>query len=56
MATAVTAKPDAVTDVDEMTIETVQAELAGYRPSTAAGVVAIEEWLARRMRSWRRLD
>ncbi len=34
----------------------VGGELAGYRPGTAAEVVSIEEWMARRMQLWRRLD
>jgi hypothetical protein len=45
-----------MTDIEAMTLEAVQAELGAYRPSTQASVVSTAEWLAHRMRLWRRLD
>jgi hypothetical protein len=48
------APPD--TDIETMTLEEISRELAAYRPGNAAEVIAIEEWLARRMQLWRRLD
>ncbi len=45
-----------MTPINEMTIEQIRAELAGYRPGNQAEVVTIEEWMARRMQLWRRLD
>jgi len=50
------AQPDAGTNPETMTIEEISRELAAYRPGNAAEVIAIEEWLARRMQLWRRLD
>jgi len=51
-----TSKPDAGTDPETMSIEEIRCELAAYRPSTRPEVVVIEEWMARRMQLWRRLD
>jgi hypothetical protein len=42
--------------VDQMTLAEVSRELAAYRPGNASELVTDEEWLARRMRLWRRLD
>jgi hypothetical protein len=39
-----------------MTLEAVQAELAAYQPGTRAEVIAVEAYMARRARLWRRLD
>jgi len=51
------AMPDAVmTPVEAMSLPEISRELAAYRPGTAAEVIAIEEWMARRMQLWRRLD
>jgi hypothetical protein len=50
------AMPDTMPAVEAMSLEAVQTELAGYRPGNQAEVIAIEEWIARRMQLWRRLD
>jgi len=50
------AQPDAGTDVGTMSLDAVRAELAGYTPATAFGVVRTEEHMTRRARLWRRLD
>jgi hypothetical protein len=51
------AQPDAgMTDPETMSLEAAQAELGAYRPGNAAEVVSVEEWMARRMQLWRRLD
>ena len=43
-------------DIDGMGMEAVRAELAGYTPATAFGVVRSEEHMARRAQLWARLD
>jgi len=50
------ARPDAGAAPETMTLEAVQRELGQYRPGTAAEVMAIEAYMARRARLWRRLD
>jgi hypothetical protein len=57
MTTIDTAKPDAgMTEVEAMSLDEISTELAGYKPSNRAEVIAIEAWLARRRALWRRLD
>jgi hypothetical protein len=48
--------PDAGTDPETMSLEAVQAELAGYQPATEFGVVDLEAHRERRRALWRRLD
>ncbi len=45
-----------MTDIETMTMQEVQRELAGYKPGNRAEVIAIEAYIARRMQLWRRLD
>jgi len=45
-----------MTDVETMSLEAVQAELAGYKPGCADEVVSTAEWLARRRALWQQLD
>jgi hypothetical protein len=49
-------QPDAGTDPETMSLEDLARELAAYQPGNRAEVVSNEEWLARRVRLWRRLD
>jgi hypothetical protein len=51
-----TAMPNAGTDIEEMDLASVQAELAGYQPATASAVAHSEEHRERRARLWARLD
>jgi len=45
-----------MTPINEMTIEQIRAELAGYQPATEFGVVDLEAHRERRQVLWRRLD
>ncbi len=45
-----------MTPINEMTIEQIRAELAGYQPATSSAVVELDAHRERRVRLWRRLD
>jgi hypothetical protein len=48
--------PDAGTDIEMMTLPEVQTELQRYKPGHRSEVIAIEAYMARRAKLWRRLD
>jgi hypothetical protein len=51
-----TTMPAAGTDPESMSLEAVLAELQRYKPGTAFAVVRTEEYMARRVKLWARLD